>query len=58
MSATNIARFIIPVAIIYILGLVVPFLLISNVNFGPNNTEVEKIQAYIDDLLVSQPVSF
>jgi len=57
MTANSIARFIIPVAIIYILGLVIPYTILTNINFGPNILIIQT-QEYIDKQTVSIPVSF
>ncbi|MFS8131033.1 MAG: hypothetical protein ACMG57_03570 [Candidatus Dojkabacteria bacterium] len=57
MTSGQILRFIIPVAIIYILGLVVPYTILSNANLSAGNTNLAIVQTYIDSLMVSQPAS-
>ncbi|MEO6728643.1 MAG: hypothetical protein ABIM99_01850 [Candidatus Dojkabacteria bacterium] len=57
MTPNQILKFLIPVAIIYILGLVIPYALLSNVNFNASFTNLFKVQIYIDTLNTNKPVS-
>lgn len=57
MAASHIFRLLIPVAIIYIFGFAVPYIILTNINIGPS-ARISEIQNYIDKQQVSIPVSF